>query len=85
MLYEAYGLSIDSEIEVPLLNKSNLSSDVVISVDNNLELPSEYEGSDLQKLRWIVFFISRRILVYSLLKKTLLKLSLIARNLILIF
>ena len=47
MLYEAYGLSIDSEIEVPLLNKSKfLSSDVVISVDNNLELPSEYEGSD---------------------------------------
>lgn len=47
MLYEAYGLSIDSEIELPLLNlSSSSSSDVVISVDNNLEFPCEYKGSN---------------------------------------
>ncbi len=47
MLYEAYNLRINSEIELPLLDiSSSTSADVEISVDNSLALPSEYKGSN---------------------------------------
>lgn len=47
MLYEAYNLRINSEIELPLLNlSSSTSADVEISIDNNLAFPSEYKESN---------------------------------------
>ena len=47
MLYEAYNLRINSEIELPLLDiSSSTTADVEISIDNNLTFPSEYKESN---------------------------------------
>ena len=68
MLYEAYNLRINSEIELPLLDiSSSTTADVEISIDNNLTFPSEYKESNFftktsldsvyyfKKKYWVIF------------------------------